>query len=450
MKRQKVSQNEIRTSIANTQNLWTKLLEVGMMDTIDEEELLDLIEMKKQYKIEQKILKQHIDNFYHIWKNEKGRYLSYLPAPDKPKGRMPVTAVTQEKLERKIIDFYQKQERQKQLEAQQERFSTLRAIYPVWLKVKALETTASSYIRRIDSDWTAYYLQDPIIDWKIRSMTKADLKEWTLKKIRDCNMTKTQYYNMSIIIRQILDWCVDHELLVTNPFRQFKIDSKLFVKKKKPDDSTQVFLTWERPAVEKEAWEDFQKKGCTTALAIPLAFQIGVRIGELVALKESDITRDGKYLHIQRMAQRQAKQRPDGTWSFSEWKIVEHLKSSAGDRYIFLTKEARKIIQTILAHNRSQGYKDEGFLFVHGGKRINPRAVDYRLRKYCDHINIDPKSEHKIRKSYISSLIDGGININEVRKQAGHEDERTTYKNYCFNRKTRVENEEDMEKALAV
>ena len=50
MKRQKVSQNEIRTSIANTQNLWTKLLEVGMMDTIDEEELLDLIEMKKQYK----------------------------------------------------------------------------------------------------------------------------------------------------------------------------------------------------------------------------------------------------------------------------------------------------------------------------------------------------------------------------------------------------------------
>ena len=56
MKRQKVSQNEIRTSIANTQNLWTKLLEVGMMDTIDEEELLDLIEMKKQYKIEQKIL----------------------------------------------------------------------------------------------------------------------------------------------------------------------------------------------------------------------------------------------------------------------------------------------------------------------------------------------------------------------------------------------------------
>ncbi|WP_313187645.1 tyrosine-type recombinase/integrase, partial [Lacrimispora sp.] len=95
-------------------------------------------------------------------------------------------------------------------------------------------------------------------------------------------------------------------------------------------------------------------------------------------------------------------------------------------------------------------FYDDGFLFIHGGKRINPRAVDTRIRKYCDHINIRQKGLHTIRKTYISSLLDGGININEIRKQVGHEDERTTLKNYCFNRKTSIENESDMEKALAV
>lgn len=126
------------------------------------------------------------------------------------------------------------------------------------------------------------------------------------------------------------------------------------------------------------------------------------------------------------------------------------VKSSAGDRTIYLTEEARRIIKVILESNKENGFYDNDFLFIHDGKRINPRAVDTRIRKYCDHINISSKSTHKIRKTYISSLLDGGININEIRKQVGHEDERTTLKNYCFNRKTSVENESDMEKALAV
>ncbi|MCD7737671.1 MAG: hypothetical protein LUH58_01330 [Lachnospiraceae bacterium] len=54
----------------------------------------------------------------------------------------------------------------------------------------------------------------------------------------------------------------------------------------------------------------------------------------------------------------------------------------------------------------------------------------------------------KVRKTYISALIDSGLNINEIRRLAGHEDERTTYKNYCFNRMTNKETENLLEKAL--
>ncbi len=46
------------------------------------------------------------------------------------------------------------------------------------------------------------------------------------------------------------------------------------------------------------------------------------------------------------------------------------------------------------------------------------------------------KSSHKIRRTYLSSLFDTGINVNTIREIAGHEDERTSLNNYCFDTKT--------------
>ena len=56
---------------------------------------------------------------------------------------------------------------------------------------------------------------------------------------------------------------------------------------------------------------------------------------------------------------------------------------------------------------------------------------------------------HKIRKTYISTLIDNeNININYIRQMVGHADERTTYGCYCFNRKPKDMTEIEMEKSL--
>ncbi|MFR2786549.1 MAG: tyrosine-type recombinase/integrase [Blautia caecimuris] len=412
---------------------------------LDTGELSELIEMTKQQKLEKAILKEHIENFYHIWQNDKGVYLTYLPAKDKPKGRKAVSASTQERLERKIIDFYLEQKKE-----EEQGTITLRKLYPQWLKIKSLETTASTYIRRIDNDWKRYYEADPIIDKDIKKFTKAYLKEWALSKIREKSLTKKQYYNMAVIIRHILEYAVENEWIPTNLYKSFKIEGKLFRKVKKPEDETQVFLITEQPMIEAEAWKDFYENGYTTALAIPLAFQIGVRLGELTALKTTDLCRDGKYIHIQRMAQKVERQRPDGTWYPTSWATVDHVKSSAGDRYVYLTKEARRIIKIIMDYNAENNLHEDDFLFFQRGKHITPTAIITRLRKYCNHIDTKQKGVHKIRKSYISALLDAGININEIRKQVGHEDERTTLHNYAFNRVDPLQNEADMERALAI
>ena len=433
-----------KISNEKAETIWSFLEQSGIMN-LDTGELSELIEMTKQQKLEKAILKEHIENFYHIWQNDKGVYLTYLPAKDKPKGRKAVSASTQERLERKIIDFYLEQKKE-----EEQGTITLRKLYPQWLKIKSLETTASTYIRRIDNDWKRYYEADPIIDKDIKKFTKAYLKEWALSKIREKSLTKKQYYNMAVIIRHILEYAVENEWIPTNRYKCFKIEGKLFRKVKKPEDETQVFLITEQPMIEAEAWKDFYENGYTTALAIPLAFQIGVRLGELTALKTTDLCRDGKYIHIQRMAQKVERQRPDGTWYPTSWATVDHVKSSAGDRYVYLTKEARRIIKIIMDYNAENHLHEDDFLFFQRGKHITPTAIITRLRKYCNHIDTKQKGVHKIRKSYISALLDAGININEIRKQVGHEDERTTLHNYAFNRVDPLQNEADMERALAI
>ena len=53
-----------------------------------------------------------------------------------------------------------------------------------------------------------------------------------------------------------------------------------------------------------------------------------------------------------------------------------------------------------------------------------------------------------VLKTFISSLIDAGININTIRSYVGHADERTTYGSYCFDRTPDTEKKMLLERAL--
>ena len=387
---------------------------------------------------DQKYLQNHL---YKVWQGRDGRWRTHLPDPAEKSERRLIARATRESLDNEIIQYYKSVDIQAQA-----KYISLRTWYPKWLDYKRLQTRSDMYVRKIDSDWNQYYKGSNLIDIPITKLDYDILQEWALRLIRDKRLTKKQYYNMALIIRQALDYAVQKKLIEENPFAKVRIDCKLFQPRKKPMDKTQVFLTDEQPRIEAEAWKDFADTDAVSCLAIPFAFQTGLRLGEIVALKESDI--DGNYIHVQRMEIRQVEQLPDGSWSKQTFAVVEYTKSQAGDREVYLSQTARKILREILSSNTRHGYSDNGFLFLGEHGRVHSKSVDYRIRKYCRHIGISEKAMHKIRKTYISTLIDSGLNINAIRKLAGHEDERTTYNNYCFNRLTDAQTEQLLEAAL--
>ena len=59
------------------------------------------------------------------------------------------------------------------------------------------------------------------------------------------------------------------------------------------------------------------------------------------------------------------------------------------------------------------------------------------------------KSPHKCRKTYISILIDAGVNLRTVQELAGHEKLSTTLDNYVFDRSTDSEQLKAINNALS-
>ena len=93
---------------------------------------------------------------------------------------------------------------------------------------------------------------------------------------------------------------------------------------------------------------------------------------------------------------------------------------------------------------------DSEYIFFFFLNPLVDRAIATLYTKYCKKMGIIKKSSHTSRRTFISALIDEQVSINTVRQVAGHSSEKTTLRNYTFDRSSEVERREKFEKALAV
>lgn len=422
------------------------------------------IEMKRK----EKIISQHN---YSIWEGKNGNWYTYVYDETKEKNRR----LVKRKSRRSIEDYIVKNYKAKNIENQ----ITIKSLFKEWLEYKSLKVNSANTINRLLNDWSRFYdneeynriHQTDIIHTPIQDLSKIQLEKWAHhmvrfgniipfndgripKKDRLPNLSTKQYYNMTLIVREILDYAVDQEILDVNLYRKVKVNNKLFRKVEKPKDETQVFLKDEVPKIIELAWQDFEKNPSdVTILSIILNFYLGARVGELVALKREDIVQD-KYVHIHHQFVKDFNMDDVMHPVFIGYKDVNYTKSDAGDREVYLVSEATSILNTIYEtldkyHSHLEDYQ-KGYLFVKDGKVMSQNRVGQLLGKYCRELGIIKKSNHKIRKTFISTLFDSGMNLNTIRSMVGHEDERTTLHNYTFNRCGNAEIEKQLEESLSM
>nr|WP_130789587.1 tyrosine-type recombinase/integrase [Lachnoclostridium pacaense] len=375
------------------------------------------------------------------WQGSNGSWYTYLPDETKKVGRRLVKKSTLTKIENAIVDYYKALDKKASYDS-----LTFSDIHKEWIEYKDLESASESYAAKLEYDYNRYWKDTDIVKMSIKDIDVLTLEVYLLKTVEENHMTKRAYSDMKSIINMLYDYAIMKKIVSVNVARSIVVKKNKFSASKKKENKKEVFLTGEQKSMVEEVMKDYyQNPDFTTPLAIPLGFQIGDRVGELVALKPSDI--EGNYLHIQRQEIACFKM-VDGVRKKAGWKVVEYTKSEAGDRRIYLTPAAREIIKLLIESNIRNGYDSDCYLFMNGGSKIHARAVDSQIRKYCRHIGIEGKSNHKIRKTFGSALVDSKMSIEKATQLMGHTDKRTLLNNYCFNRYDDEQTERQMEEAL--
>ncbi len=412
-------------------DLLTKAIEYGILP-------LDIVPNIENMIKKREVLKVHQAAVYQ---GKDSRWYTYVADDSHKYKRRKVVKRSEQELYNYLYDIYKGN-----IESA---LPTIKSIYPLWKNYKLALCNRTNTVYRIDLDWKKYYLDESLsqdlISKPIEKVTRADIKMWAHQIIKKYNMTRKQYMNIQTILKQMFQFLIDNQTLDRDPTEHLKIDSSLFRKTSKKSAESQIFYQDEIDQIVEHCKKMADETDDETWLAIPLFFLTGMRIGEILALGHEDFDKNSSTVFIHRSLCMNVELKEDGSWSQRKYQIEEHLKKNAEPRKILVPKQVFDLEKQIRIIQLKKGSLDSFLFHVK-----TPHTVTGKLYRLCDELGIRRRSPHKCRKTYISNLLNKGMDADFVREQAGHRDLQTTLNCYAYSTTRDEEKVAKLEEILAI
>lgn len=147
-----------------------------------------------------------------------------------------------------------------------------------------------------------------------------------------------------------------------------------------------------------------------------LCLETGIRLGEVCALRWSDVDFTGGLLHIRRTAYRI-------NYGGRTELVIQSPKTDNSLRTIPLTAKMLSVLRSFRA-----GEND--YLFTGSNKPMEPRTLQYRFQKFLKELGISPRNFHILRHSFATRCIDCGMDIKSLSEILGHANVQVTLQMY--------------------
>ena len=112
---------------------------------------------------------------------------------------------------------------------------------------------------------------------------------------------------------------------------------------------------------------------------------------------------------------------------FCGYKLVNHTKTPAGNRFVPISPELSKVLEKVKKLNQEKGLPTgpDDFVFLRRRKgeikECTCRCFESRLKKYCKKAGMETlKSQHDIRRTFATMLYYDGMPKKSIQKYMGH------------------------------
>lgn len=305
---------------------------------------------------------------------------------------------------------------------------TFYELYEEWLEYKQTVTNSPNTIKRHKQHYHKYFEPSALHSRKIKQIDELLLESECNRIIREFNLPRKEWCNAKTILNGMYSYAIRKKYLVENPMDMVQILVK-FKQVVRKTGKTETYNSEELKDIIQFLDRMYTETEDSSYLAVKINFMLGLRVGELVALKWEDFS-DKKHLHIIREEVRNQ--------VTNEISVVEHTKTNK-DRFVVLVPKAIDILNRI----NHQG----DYIFMRDGKRITSIRIASVLRKYARYQGVALKSSHKMRKTFASNLNAAGVPLDCIRELLGHSNLSTTL-GYIYNPLTEDETYNLIAKAL--
>ncbi len=305
---------------------------------------------------------------------------------------------------------------------------TFYGLYEEWPAYKATVTNSSNTIKRHRQHYRKYFEPSVLHNMKIKKIDELILEQECNRIVREFNLSRKEWCNIKAILNGMFTYSIRKRYLIDNPMDKVEIYVKYrqIVKK---TGRTETYNTEELKELNQYLDKMYTETEDVAFLAVKINFLLGLRVGELAALKWEDC-KDLSHLHIVREEVRNQET--------NQYEVVEHTKTNR-DRFVILIPKAVSILKKIPKQGK--------YIFMRDGERITSRQIAYVLEKFAERQGVRTKSTHKMRKTYASNLNANGVPLDCIRGMLGHSNLSTTLE-YIYNPLTEKETYDLISKAL--